>query len=382
MSLPASADDGLTKVERRLALLIKKRNAIKPPKAKKNKPVLFDSLFSFFETFSTEEKCYEYIEAVRWGKKKTCPFCYSENITNYKKAYHYTCTNCKEIFSVKTDSIINEGKTSLQDWLTAIYLENAFNGGVTGGEIEKQLSLCKSTSTGIIQQIRRYGYNQLCFENFTDKNFRDSDSYIVDTTIRDGVDSQRHSYNRGQYGGRYKRHILVIVKQYGNARAFVTDGDTEDDVLPLIEQYIPEGSTICTNDEPAYHNLAAKGYNHVKVDHASRFFGEGELSTNAAANFISFFKSGLGKYRNSISTVYTHLYVNAAIFRFNTRNLNEKEKLDFVLKNLFTKFSDQDERSKNYKMANKQQMAKRRTLNKEKQLKAKLAREAKKNEAK
>lgn len=381
MSLPVIADDGLTRAERRLALLIKKRNAVKPPKAKKNKPVLFNSLFSFFDTFSTETKCYEYVETLRWGKEKTCPHCHHKKSTPHKKAWHYTCSHCKEVFNVKTGSIMEEGKTSLQNWITAIYLENAFIGGVTGGEIEKQLSLSKETSTRITQNIRRYGYNQLCFDKFTDKNHRDSDSYIVDTTIRDGVDSQRHNYNRSQYGSVYKRYILVMVKQYGNARAFVTDGDSEDDIMPFIEKHIPAGSTICTNDEAAYAGLSDKGYNHVKVNHASRFFGEGELSTNAAANFISFFKAGLGKFRNSISTVYTHLYVNAAIFRFNTRNLNEKEKLDFVLQNLFTQFPEQDEKVQNFKMANKQQAAKRRALNKEKQTKARLAREAKKNSA-
>jgi transposase-like protein len=258
MSLPVSTDDGLTRAERRLALLIKKRNAVKPPKAKKNKPVLFDSLFSFFETFSTEAKCYEYVEALRWGSSRICPHCAHDRISTTKKAYHYSCNSCNEIFNVKEGSVLNEGKTSLRDWLTAIYLENAFIGGVTGSEIEKQLSLSKSTSTGLLQQIRRYGYNQLCFNNFIDKNHKESDSYIVDTTIRDGIDSQRHSYNRGQYGGTYKRYILVVVKQYGNARAFVTDGDTERDILPLVEKHIPGGKTICTNDEPAYENLSAK----------------------------------------------------------------------------------------------------------------------------
>lgn len=70
----------------------------------------FNSLFELMKTFSSEEKCIEYLEGVRWGGNVISPF--DSNSKVYKCSKGYWCKKTNKMFNVKTRTIFENSKIS------------------------------------------------------------------------------------------------------------------------------------------------------------------------------------------------------------------------------------------------------------------------------
>ena len=63
----------------------------------------FNSLFELMKTFTSEEKCVEYLEYVRWNGNVVSPFDSESKV--YKCSKGYYCKNTNKVFNVKTRTI-------------------------------------------------------------------------------------------------------------------------------------------------------------------------------------------------------------------------------------------------------------------------------------
>lgn len=358
------------------------KQAKKPKQVEKNNEQ-FRSIVEFLLLYNSPEKCKAYFDNERFKEHgRYCPHCGFFENEETDKQFEYHCTVCEKKFTALTGTFLEKEKgESLLYFLLCMYYENSFIGGITAGEATKQLPYCKKKVSRMLQDIRRYGYNQSAFDTFVFNPKSDEAVYVMDTTVRDGKDCNRPDYKKGSYYGGVDRFILlVIIQKDGNARAYIVKSVNRKAVLPHILKHVPKGSTIYTDQHRSFSILKKKGYKHKVVNHKAKQYKNGEASTNLVEGFNSFFKTGLAKFRNSIPPLYAQLFVDAAIFRYNTRNKSESDKLALVVKNIFTKFKDQQHRAakyheeiKAYRMqVDKERQEKQRK--KEKQNRAKAAR--------
>ena len=93
-------------------------------------------------------------------------------------------------------------------------------------------------------------------------------------------------------------------------------------LIPIIEHFVAEGSTVVTYELSAYNGLGKK-YNHIFVRHGEREFTVGSYSTNGIEGFWGHFKRVIFGTYHFVSKAYLERYIDEAVFRFNTKEMDE-----------------------------------------------------------
>jgi transposase-like protein len=71
---------------------------------------------------------------------------------------------------------------------------------------------------------------------------------------------------------------------------------SKEELLPVIQGKILEGSRIHTDGWKAYDGLVLNGYDHYRVFHSNNEFTRGKSHVNGIENFWSFCKRRLAKF--------------------------------------------------------------------------------------
>lgn len=90
----------------------------------------FKSIIELVHTFSDEKKCIKYLEQIRWNGNVISPFDKTSKV--YKcKGNKYRCRNTGKYFNVKTGTMFENTKISLQTWFVAIYILTSHKKGIS-----------------------------------------------------------------------------------------------------------------------------------------------------------------------------------------------------------------------------------------------------------
>ena len=81
----------------------------------------FKSLLDLQTKLATEEDCFKYLMQIRWDGKPKCVYCNHNKVCTVKDG-DFKCSKCNKRFTIKTNTIFQGSKLSLQKWLMAIYL--------------------------------------------------------------------------------------------------------------------------------------------------------------------------------------------------------------------------------------------------------------------
>ena len=89
-------------------------------------------------------------------------------------------------------------------------------------------------------------------------------------------------YARGQW---HDGHwVLGGVERNNSKNVFLIEvpNRAANTLLPIIEQHVDFGSTICTDQWPAYNNIPnlPGGYGHITVKHSENFINPNDVNAN------------------------------------------------------------------------------------------------------
>ena len=108
---------------------------------------------------------------------------------------------------------------------------------------------------------------------------------------------------------------------------------TREQLLPIIQGKILEGSTINTDGWKAYDSLVLNGYTYHRVFHSHNEFARGKCHVNWIELFWSYCKRRLAKF-NGLTDEKFILHLKESEFRFNNRKQNlYKILLEIIRKN-------------------------------------------------
>lgn len=144
-----------------------------------------------------------------------------------------------------------------------------------------------------------------------------------------GAHRVRGVRGRGAAG---KTPVFGLLKRGGKVFVSLVKNCTKDELMPIIQGKILEGSTIHTDGWKAYDGLILNGYEHYRVYHAKNEFVRGKSHVNGIESFWSFSKRRLAKF-NGLSPHKFFLHLKECEFRFNHRD----QKLEKVLIKLLRK---------------------------------------------
>lgn len=302
------------------------------------------------EPFNTYEKMNEvlftplqntrFLEGLRWPNGIYCAHCESIDYSQPKEG-KYICNVCHQKFDVFTGSVFDNRRTSHKTIVHVVFHETNLNGGAAVNELLKYVPSSPKTIRDLLSDTRLYAYDQsLVPYNLTATA---SDIYILDTSSRNGKNSNRHDgkkHNHADYLGSQKGIFLTIRYQGGKVWTFEIPDEKRETMEKIIREVIPSGATVVT-DEAAALMWLGEFYRHIHINHSAKQYGIYDeqtgmvMSTNVIEGFNSFFKTGVMKFRNNIPKKRLKRFLNAAAYRYNTSKLSVYQRMCLAFKNIF-----------------------------------------------
>ncbi len=133
-----------------------------------------------------------------------------------------------------------------------------------------------------------------------------------------GAKRVRGKRGRGAAG---KTPVFGVLKREGKVFVSIVPRCSREELLPIIQGKILEGSTIHTDGWKAYDGLILNGYTHYRVFHHENEFVRGKSHVNGIESFWSFAKRRLAKF-NGLTDEKFILHLKECECRFYLRNEN------------------------------------------------------------
>jgi transposase-like protein len=185
-----------------------------------------------------------------------------------------------------------------------------------------------STKTSILTNINRNTINryfsllrEAIFKNsLSDEIHRGSGEFELDESYF-GARRIRGKRGRGAAG---KTIVFGVLKRDDKVYLKIVPNASREELMPIIQGKILEGSTIYTDGWKAYNGLILNGYDHYRIYHSNNEFARGKNHVNGIESFWSYAKNRLAKF-NGFSSDKFLLHLKECEFRFNNRNKNRRE---------------------------------------------------------
>src|ERR1700722_5621157 len=123
------------------------------------------TLMTVMARFSTEEAAIKYFEGIRWPDGPFCPHCgnadeariypLTPNKAKKIRAGLYKCAECRDTFTVRVGTVMEDSHVPLNKWLIGFYMMCASKTQVSALQLQRQLEIGSySTALFLCHRIR------------------------------------------------------------------------------------------------------------------------------------------------------------------------------------------------------------------------------------
>ena len=298
----------------------------------------FNSVISLTSYFTSDEKCKQAIIESRWGVGKeqdvVCPYC-GKHHCKMSKNGRFHCTECNKNFSCLVGTIFENTKLPLIKWFLAMYFISSHKKGISSYQLARNVEVTQNTAWYMLQKIRLL-YPQSDAEAF--EGTIECDEVYIGGKEKWKHQSMRTPHTQGR-STKTKTPVFGMMERseienekgefefMSYVRAMVVDNTNRDTILPIISQFVEDGSTVLTDELNSYNQLAAMGYNHKICNHgALQFVVDGETYTNNIEGFWSHFRRMIVGCYHDVSDEHLQQYIDEAVYRWNTRKMSESDR--------------------------------------------------------
>ena len=175
-----------------------------------------------------------------------------------------------------------------------------FSEDITASSAAKTLELNRKTINNYYNEFRR-----LILEHSLSEQEKELGEFELDESYF-GARRVRGKRGRGATG---KTPVFGLLKRNGKVFVTIVPNCSREELMPIIQGKILEGSTIHTDDWRAYDGLILNGYNHYRVFHHENEFARGKSHVNGIECFWSYAKRRVSKFNGSTDDKFIlHLY--------------------------------------------------------------------------
>lgn len=299
----------------------------------------FDSLFQFVNYFNSEARCKKAIAEARWGGgEAVCPFCGCTHTYNCEGG-KYSCSHCGKRFSVTVGTIFENTKLPLQKWFLAMYLISSHKKGVSSHQLARDIQVTQKTAWFMLQKVR-----SLFAQNDSEALEGDVE---MDEMYLGGRESNKHENKRteGTQGRstKTKTPIFGMIERGGNIVATKVEDSKGSTLMPIVEQFVEEGSNVYTDEYIGYMALSKKGYKHEFVNHkVKEYVRAKDIHTNGIEGFWAHFKRVIFSTYHMVSKDYLQRYIDEQVYRWNTRDEKASERFSVMFEKAVKSFKYAD----------------------------------------
>lgn len=279
----------------------------------------FNSIFELTTYFNSEDRCRRAIRDSRWKKDDVvCPYCGGRHCVERKDG-RYRCPHCKRNFSVTVGTIFENTKISLIKWFLAMYLISCHKKGISSVQLATDIHVTQKTAWFILHKVRTL-YKQ--YDTPVLAGEVEMDEMYLGGRETNKHESKKTEHNQGR-STKTKTPIFGMVERGGSVRALKVSDTKSATLMPIIKQFVADNAKVYTDELNSYSNLASEGYIHSVIHHGIKEYVKGGITTNAIEGFWAHFKRVVFGTYHFVSKAYLQRYIDEAVYRYNTREMEE-----------------------------------------------------------
>jgi transposase-like protein len=272
--------------------------------------------------FTNEKAAIAHLEADRWPNGASCPFCFARNVTKMRgktQAGMFQCNECRDKFTVRTNTVFERSHIPLHKWLLATHLMAASKKGISAHQLMRTLGLGSyRTAWFMAHRIR------LAMAPTPAVDPIGGEGVIVESDETEISYSRKTKKTAARKRENFKK-FAMLVERDSRVRSNVltgTEGTVGAQVVKMLKDNMDSQSTLHT-DGASHYTRAYASAKHESVNHEfeyARWGKDGDrVHCNTAEGYFSIFKRGLvGTYQH-MSEQHLHRYLAEFDFRMSNR---------------------------------------------------------------
>jgi transposase-like protein len=270
-------------------------------------------------TFSTDDRCRELLERLRWPNGPECPRCLQPNparLVNSTKLLY--CKDCDYQFTVTANTIFHDSHLPLIKWLTAVYLLCESKKGMSAMQLKRMLW---SPNTGSYKTAWYLCHRIRHAMASAEKVMLDGIVEMDETFVGGRQKSKRGHAGRIPYAESNKIPVVGIKQRGGELRFFKAEDVKSGTLAKFIQENISQDVEVIMTDE--HRALKQSGFGkdrHQTVNHSEEVYVDGDITTNGIESAFSLLKRGIIGSWHKVSAKHLPAYLEEMTFRFNRRN--------------------------------------------------------------
>jgi transposase-like protein len=273
------------------------------------------NLVSLIQQFGNDDKCREYLEALRWNEGIQCPRCDHDKATKIANREQYYCLSCHYNFSVTAGTIFNDSHLPLMKWFLATYLLCESRKGMSANQIKRTLGISYKTAWYLCHRIRAA---------MKDAEIKPKLDGVVemDETY---VGGHHTGHGRGEAAQENKQVVIGIKQRNGKLRFFHAADASSGTLAQYVRENISEDVEVLITDSfPGYNKNVIDGRDHEIVNHRRKEYARYEngfcITTNGIESAFSLLKRGIIGSWHKVSAKHLQAYLDEMTWRFDNRN--------------------------------------------------------------
>jgi transposase-like protein len=277
------------------------------------------STFQLFETFPDEASARVYLEGRIWPNGPVCPDCKSDRVTTRTRPGFYHCNACNFDFTVRTGTVFERSKVPLHKWVYSMYLLVTARKGISSMQLAKEIGVTQKTAWFILGRLR-----EACGSpGGPDDKLKGI--VEIDECFIGGKEANKHEHKKLKAGrGSVGKTPVLGMRERGKGGrtvAVTLDAQTLHAIQSEIHAHVEVGSTLYTDENPAYNDLNGLFFRAASVNHSAGEYVRGSVHTNGMESVWAVLKRGLHGVYHHASPKHLFRYVDEFTFRLNEGNV-------------------------------------------------------------
>ena len=262
------------------------------------------------DDYSTDAKCRELLERLRWPNGVSCLRCGSLGVSEIQNRGQFDCNACRYQFSVTAGTIMHDSHLPLRKWLLAIYLMCESKKGISALQLKRTLGVAYKTAWYLCHRIREAMGN----DPFTGPTL--FGIVEVDETLVGGK-----TKGKGRAYKSNKTWVAGAIQRDGGIRLERIPDTKRGTLHDFINRTVKdEAEAIYTDELASYLGIADNDTRHETVNHSVEQWVVGDVHTNSIEGVWSLFKRSIVGAFHKVSAKHLDRYLDEMEWRFSNRD--------------------------------------------------------------
>jgi len=283
--------------------------------------VLGMTLLDLNQMFSTDERCRELMERLRWPEGVMCPRCKDSRVSRMKDYARFECVGCEYQFTVTSGTIFHDSHLPLPVWFLATLLICEAKKGMSASQLKRTIwgehKGSYKTAWYLCHRIRAAMAT-------AEKNMLYG-TIEMDETY---VGGRRRGVGPGRPHLGDKEVVFGIKQRGGELRFFRAEDCKAGTLAKYIKDNVSEDVEVIMTDEfqsypVALDQIGQSREKHRTIKHKDGVYVDGDITTNGIESAFSLLKRGIIGSWHKVSAKHLPAYLEEMTFRFNRRGRSD-----------------------------------------------------------